>query len=210
MKRIYVFLPLILFLFSLNSTVHAQLNLDMGLKVGITRAQMDVSDLDENTTVEQLQGYMGGVFLRLTLLNLIAVQPEINYMQKGAIFKEPNIATNTFMLNYVEVPILGKLNLFKLLGIAQTSIYGGIAYSKLLEAKGRYETEDETTEQDLKELFNERENSYVGGLDIQLNLGALKLLVDGRVTLSQSNILDPEMDSEALNRVYSLSVGFLF
>lgn len=210
MKRIYVFLPLILFLFSLNSTVHAQLNLDMGLKVGVTRAQMDVSDLDENTTVEQLQGYMGGVFLRLTLLNLIAVQPEINYMQKGAIFKEPNIATNTFMLNYVEVPILGKLNLFKLLGIAQTSIYGGIAYSKLLEAKGRYETEDETTEQDLKELFNERENSYVGGLDIQLNLGALKLLVDGRVTLSQSNILDPEMDSEALNRVYSLSVGFLF
>lgn len=210
MKRIYVFLPLILFLFSLNSTVHAQLNLDMGLKVGVTRAQMDVSDLDENTTVEQLQGYMGGVFLRLTLLNLIAVQPEINYMQKGAIFKEPNIATNTFMLNYVEVPILGKLNLFKLLGIAQTSIYGGIAYSKLLEAKGRYETEDETTEQDLKELFNERENSYVGGLDIQLNLGALKLLVDGRVTLSQSNILDQEMDSEALNRVYSLSVGFLF
>ena len=210
MKRIYVFLPLILFLFSLNSTVHAQLNLDMGLKVGVTRAQMDVSDLDENTTVEQLQGYMGGVFLRLTLLNLIAVQPEINYMQKGAIFKEPNIATNTFMLNYVEIPILGKLNLFKLLGIAQTSIYGGIAYSKLLEAKGRYETEDETTEQDLKELFNERENSYVGGLDVQLNLGALKLLVDGRVTLSQSNILDPEMDSEALNRVYSLSVGFLF
>ncbi len=210
MKRIYVFLPLILFIFSLNSTVHAQLNLDMGLKVGVTRAQMDVSDLDENTTVEQLQGYMGGVFLRLTLLNLIAVQPEINYMQKGAIFKEPNIATNTFMLNYVEVPILGKLNLFKLLGIAQTSIYGGIAYSKLLEAKGRYETEDETTEQDLKELFNERENSYVGGLDVQLNLGALKLLVDGRVTLSQSNILDPEMDSEALNRVYSLSVGFLF
>ncbi len=210
MKRIYVFLPLILFIFSLNSTVHAQLNLDMGLKVGVTRAQMDVSDLDENTTVEQLQGYMGGVFLRLTLLNLIAVQPEINYMQKGAIFKEPNIATNTFMLNYVEVPILGKLNLFKLLGIAQTSIYGGIAYSKLLEAKGRYETEDETTEQDLKELFNERENSYVGGLDLQLNLGALKLLVDGRVTLSQSNILDPEMDSEALNRVYSLSVGFLF
>ncbi len=210
MRRIYVFLPLILFIFSLNSTVHAQLNLDMGLKVGITRAQMDVSDLDENTTVEQLQGYMGGVFLRLTLLNLIAVQPEINYMQKGAIFKEPNVATNTFMLNYVEVPILGKLNLFKLLGIAQTSIYGGIAYSKLLEAKGRYETEDETTEQDLKELFNERENSYVGGLDVQLNLGALKLLVDGRVTLSQSNILDPEMDSEALNRVYSLSVGFLF
>ncbi len=210
MKRIYVFLPLILFIFSLNSTVHAQLNLDMGLKVGVTRAQMDVSDLDENTTVEQLQGYMGGVFLRLTLLNLIAVQPEINYMQKGAIFKEPNVATNTFMLNYVEVPILGKLNLFKLLGIAQTSIYGGIAYSKLLEAKGRYETEDETTEQDLKELFNERENSYVGGLDVQLNLGALKLLVDGRVTLSQSNILDPEMDSEALNRVYSLSVGFLF
>ena len=210
MKRIYVFLPLILFVFSLYSTVHAQLNLDMGLKVGVTRAQMDVSDLDENTTVEQLQGYMGGVFLRLTLLNLIAVQPEINYMQKGAIFKEPNIATNTFMLNYVEVPILGKLNLFKLLGIAQTSIYGGIAYSKLLEAKGRYETEDETTEQDLKELFNERENSYVGGLDVQLNLGALKLLVDGRVTLSQSNILDPEMDSEALNRVYSLSVGFLF
>ncbi len=210
MKRIYVFLPLILFIFALNSTVHAQLNLDMGLKVGVTRAQMDVSDLDENTTVEQLQGYMGGVFLRLTLLNLIAVQPEINYMQKGAIFKEPNVATNTFMLNYVEVPILGKLNLFKLLGIAQTSIYGGIAYSKLLEAKGRYETEDETTEQDLKELFNERENSYVGGLDVQLNLGALKLLVDGRVTLSQSNILDPEMDSEALNRVYSLSVGFLF
>ncbi len=210
MKRNFLFPLAFIFSFTLLSTSYAQINLDAGLRVGINRAQMDVAQISEGTTIEQLQGYMGGVFLRLTLLNLIAVQPEINYTQKGSILSVGENIQSTFTLNYVEVPVVAKLNIIKLLGFLQTSVYGGVAFSKLLEAKSRTEIGENSSEEDVKELFNERDNSYVGGVDVQLNLGMLKLLVDGRVTLSRSNIFVPEMDNEARNRVYSLSVGFLF
>ncbi len=212
MKReLFILRITIVFLITAGfSMLPAQIGLDMGLKVGANLAQIEANNLDEGTVVEPLQAYMGGLFLRLNLLSILSVQPEINYMQKGSIFNTANNEKSTFMLNYVEVPVLVKLNILSILGFLKGGIYGGVAYAKLLDAKIRYEEGENATEMDIKDWYNEREDSYVGGVEVQLNLGALHMVVDGRVTISQKNILVPELESEAKNKVYTLGVGFVF
>ena len=209
MKRVLGITAIVFFFLNLSS-VYAQLSLDTGLKVGANLSQIDATNLDETTSTQQLQGYMGGIFVRLTLLGTFAIQPEINYMQKGGVFVEESGFRTTTLLNYVEVPVLGKINLFNLLGVIKTSVYGGVAFSKLIEAKTQFEVDDQVVEQDVRELYNERDKSYVGGVDLQLDLKAINIILDGRVTLSQDNILVPEMQSVAKNRVYTLSIGFVF
>ncbi len=188
----------------------AQISLDTGLKVGANLAQLDVADLEEGTVVEPLQTYMGGVFLRLNLLGILSLQPELNYMQKGSVFNTTDNVKTTFNLNYVEVPLLVKLNVLSILSFFKGSVYGGVAYGKLLEAKVTTEYNGTTAELDIKDWYNEREESYVGGVEVQLNLGALNILVDGRLTMSQKNILVPELEGDAKNKVYTLGVGFVF
>lgn len=82
-----------------------------GIKGGANFSNLYVDDVDDNNV---LAGFNLGVFVNMPLNEAVSIQPEFLYSQKGAKLAYDNaLATGEakFRLNYLEVPVLLKLNL---------------------------------------------------------------------------------------------------
>ena len=86
-------------------------NAEFGVKGGVNFSNMYTKDVDDNNV---LTSFNAGVYVKLPITDMIAIQPELLYSRKGAELTYDNLfATGTakFKLNYIEAPILLKLNL---------------------------------------------------------------------------------------------------
>jgi hypothetical protein len=163
MKKLFLSLILLVGVFTLT---RAQ-GVDFGLKVGLNMATLngDVEDMDMKSALH------AGAFLNLKLNKKFAISPEILFSQQGAKTDEGRLS-----LDYVNIPVLVKINPVKVL-----NIHFGPQLGFLLSAK-----EDND---DVKELFNSSDLSFAGGLGLDLPLG---VIAGARYNVSLGNIMNDE------------------
>lgn len=93
--------------------LHAQSeNSEVGVKGGANFSNFYSDEVDDQ---DLRIGFQGGLFFKAGLTDFLAIQPELLFSQKGSTIKYDNFLTGnadfTTQLNYIEVPIMGVLNL---------------------------------------------------------------------------------------------------
>lgn len=100
-----------------------------GIKGGVNFSNLYTEDVDDNNV---LTSFNVGVFVSMPLTNFLSIQPEFLYSRKGAELVYDNAFTSgtaKFKLNYIEAPILLKVNLTKNL-----NVHAGPYFAYLIDA----------------------------------------------------------------------------
>lgn len=107
---------LTLFISASFGMLHAQdnnVNTEFGVKGGFNMSNLYSNDANDDNV---LYGFNAGVYATLPVSDFIAIQPEILFTTKGAELDYNNaFATGNakFRLNYIEVPLLVRVNITK-------------------------------------------------------------------------------------------------
>lgn len=109
---------LTLFLSASFGMLHAQdnnVNTEFGVKGGFNMSNLYGSgeDVDDNNI---LYGFNAGVYATLPISDFVAIQPEVLFTTKGAKLEYNTAGFNgdaKFKLNYIEVPLLVRVNITK-------------------------------------------------------------------------------------------------
>lgn len=153
-------LAFIILLSSAFATSNAQTNdsstsgASFGFKGGVNFSNLYTDDVDDNNV---LTGFNAGIFISLPLTEMFSIQPEFLYSTKGAELVYDNAfaqGTGKFRLNYIEVPVLLKVNLTNNL-----NIHAGPYFAYLIDAKisnesssGNFDFEDNLNNDDFNKF----------------------------------------------------------
>lgn len=129
---------------------------------------MYTEDVDDKNV---LTSFNAGLFANLPITGFISIQPELLFSRKGAELTYNNAfadGTAKFKLNYIEVPILLKLNLTK-----NFNIHAGPYFAYLIDAQvtnetvnGNFNFEDNFNNDD----FNKIDAGVAVGLGVDFDL----------------------------------------
>jgi len=187
------------------------------------RYQFEIVGADRQ---ENAGALLGGVLVEIRLSNNLAIQPEVNYIQKGSksVFAEadPDI-TELYvvtMLDYVEAPLLLKVGtgfgagrFDVLVGPSLGYALSGMRRAKITVA-GRTVTSQEDVDFEQEEIRRTDVSAQVGA-SLGLGLGSTaRLFVDGRYLIGLSNLPKDEQSggerATIRNRGIALTAGVLF
>ncbi len=210
-KLLIVALALILAAVSANAETH------FGLRGGVNNTTLAGDDAPSE--IESRSGFHGGLMMQIWTGSAFLFQPELLYSQRGTYRKylETELITieNTNTLNYLEMPLLFKLNL----NIRDTHLqpYVGPEGRFLISAESETVTtttigNDTETETSSEEIDNLKDLDYglCAGLDIEV-FG--DLLIGARYNMGMANIQkagDGGDEPDILNRGLMLTVGLTF
>ncbi len=180
-----------------------------GIKGGINLANITGDDA-EDTTMKM--GGVGGVFMCYNITEIFAIQPEVLFSMKGAKY-DITILDETYeatmKLNYIEIPVLFKVNL-PTEGKMKPSLYAGPALGILMSANAEVEDVSEDIKDDMK-------GTDIGllagaGIGYQMENGSL-LSFEVRYEVGMTSIADTgdsDVDVDVKNSVISVMVGYGF
>lgn len=142
--------------------IQAQINdstgSQFGIKGGLNFSNMYTEDVNDNNV---LTSFNGGLYASIPLTSFMAIQPELLYSRKGSELVYDNFlaeGTAKFNLNYLELPLLLKLNVAK-----NFNIHAGPYVAYLLNANVTNETDNGTFNFE-ENLDNEDFNKFDYGL----------------------------------------------
>lgn len=195
----------------------------VGLKGGITMANLygeDVEDYGSYEDIETKMGFCFGAFFTYNFTEMFAIQPEVLFTMKGA----KSDGTIPFFgwkysykvnLNYIEVPILFKI-CFPTQSTIKPNIFVG-PYAAIKQSfKYKTVVDDISTEGDIEHMKSTDFGVVFGaGIDFALNfLGRGKLTIDGRYSLGLTTISDEEYTAgtkvDVKNKVIAFLLGYSF
>lgn len=140
MKKIVNISATLLLALGLTTTLNAQVTSagspQIGIKGGLNFSNLYNDEVDDNNV---LTSFNAGIYTSFPITDFIAIQPELLYSRKGAELVYDNALTSgtaKFKLNYVEVPVLFKINLVKNL-----NIHAGPYFAYLIDAQVTNESE---------------------------------------------------------------------
>jgi hypothetical protein len=206
MKKIIIAIAI---LFGINS---ADAQVKYGLKAGLNVADLNVDEEGFPSTSPIANLHVGG-FAEIKLNKKIAFQPELVYSAQGTTFDFPvddgegnqYNAEATFKLSYINVPLM-----LKYYPESKFYLEGGPQVGFLTAAKLKIKIDGIGSDtQDANEAFK--------GIDFGFNFGAgynisKHATINARYNLGISNIGESEPGESAtvLNRVFSISMGYIF
>lgn len=103
---------------------------EFGVKGGVNFSNLYTEDVDDNNV---LTSFNAGFYAKLPITESVAIQPEFLYSRKGAELVYDNAfaqGTAKFKLNYVEVPVLLKVNILE-----NFNIHAGPYFAYLIDAQ---------------------------------------------------------------------------
>ncbi len=126
----------------------------IGVKGGLNMSNLYTEDVDDENV---LYGFNLGLFAELPLTGSVSLQPEVIFTTKGAELKYDNAfaeGTAKFRLNYIEVPLLVKLNVTDNFNIHFGPYAAFLVDSKITneDANGDINFEQEIDEDDLNKF----------------------------------------------------------
>ena len=176
-----------------------------GVRAGVNLAKLDTaSEAGEPPLQWQLRPLLSG-FVIWRVTPWLALQPEVGYALKGARSEEAGIVSKA-LLDYVEVPILGRFSMGAP-GAGRSYGLAGAAVSVLARAKTRVDLGDATEELDIGDDVERLDWGLVvgGGLEIG------SLVFDVRYTHGLRDIDRDTTDTVTVrNRAASFSAGIRF
>jgi Outer membrane protein beta-barrel domain len=175
-----------------------------GVLVGANFAKLDVSGEGDAPEADRRIGLVAGVFATMRMGDLVSIQPEVQYSQKGEKFTEDSVDV-TIELDYLDIPVLARFTGSSRSGLV---VFGGPSFGFKLRARSTFDIEDEEIEdEDLGDDVESFDLGFIAGAGIESE----KFFVDGRYQWGLSNINATEDDQEEIkNRVLSVVVGFRF
>ncbi len=206
---------------------NASAQLSIGPRAGINLASWSLNDLAQEDLGESKSrlSLLFGAVAEIRINDNFAIQPEINFIQKGARFEEterdPIQGDVSYeldiLLNQIEIPVMLKGGVS--FGGGRFDVLAGPSFSYSLNGRikstftaggnSESETEDINFEED---EFARTELGLQFGVAASFNLGSsAKLFLDGRYLMGLTNLNTSEDDDiEAKNRGIALSAGVLF
>ncbi len=134
-----VFILVLGFNFKSQAQVSDDLTPEFGIKGGVNFSNMYTDDVDDENV---LTSFNAGFYSVFPINDFIAIQPELLYSRKGAELVYNNAfadGTAKFKLDYIELPVLLKLNLTE-----NFNVHVGPYAAYLVNAKVTNETENGT------------------------------------------------------------------
>ena len=236
MKKLITFTFLLIGLtgFSQEETIASKLKFGVktGLNISSTSLNMDL-DLfpGESYDVKSKTGFQIGGIANYQLQEKIQLQTELLFSQLGyeILFKRDESfgdtyrSTDSYKLNYLQIPIIAKYNIYDNLYIE-----GGIETSILLSGKLEFEYVEDNVGEDNdytgSDTYNLKsdEGFDVNSIDFGLNIGLSyeykKFLVTARYSLGLTNVNSipsddfwvDDLQEKDKNRNFAISVGYFF
>jgi hypothetical protein len=142
-KKIQLFSTLIFCFGAVSTNIQAQINdssnAQIGIKGGLNFSNMYTEDVNDNNV---LVSFNAGLYASIPIISSLAFQPEFLFSRKGSELVYDNAfvsGTAKFKLNYIEVPMLLKLNVTK-----NINIHAGPYFAYLIDAQVTNETDGGT------------------------------------------------------------------
>ncbi len=198
MKRSYLFtVALILFV---ATTVSAQFGIQAGASFGTMKTELQEDDQTQTVKLDNRTSVTGGVFYRLPILSAFALQPELNFLQKGGQSKveAPGInITSTTAINYLELPVY-----FMYTGGSNTGFFVGVgpSFNMGISGQRKVESNGSSTENDIEfgndgdyKAFHVSING-VAGYQLANGLGLNSFVSQSVVNSGPDNVFDPKVN----------------
>jgi len=180
-------ITIIIFLNGLSPTL-AQIN-SYGCKFGLNRSNI-VKNQYYHT--DYRNGTYVGVYFDYRIFSLIAIQPEITFIQNGY-----NTQDYSVSLDYFEIPVLLKL---KTTGM---DLYAGLSGAKLIESRQHF-LKLESYNPDNKINFYKNATGIKFGVTKYLNFSSNRFSIEARYNRNLKSI---SKDSDNINNSFSLIIG---
>lgn len=141
------------------------------------------------------QSWIGGAFASFEFLKGVSLQPEILFLQKGArlIDSEYDFEAR-FNFNYLEMPVLLKIDLYLEGAAAVPSLFFGPFFGFINQASIVMIDPNSVEKEDIKTDVEKAEYGVTFGLAICQRWGPGFLSIDARYDLGLSNILKPGVE----------------
>jgi len=184
---------------------NAQSPIDIGFKGGLNFANIS-SDED----LDSRSGFHAGLVLDFSLPMLpIGVESGLYYSQKGFEIND-EFGTVTGKLDYIELPVLAKLNVGPPGPFSPYVVLGPYAAYNI-NAEFEYSNGSESITDDISEETSDLDFGAILGIGADFNLGVTKLNLSARYNFGLSNIYDTEIELDnSSNRVFMISAGIMF
>jgi len=188
--------------------------LGKGIKAGISYSKVTNDNVGDS---DHKAGVAAGVSVSYDLLPGITLQPELLYVQQGGrwdvnVLDGGAIVSNaelTWQLNYLQVPVLARVNL-PLLGAFLPTLIAGPALS--VKTASTYELEEGDamiSSGDVDDLAS-TDLSLIVGVGFKVGAGPAGFVVDARYNLGSTNLNDTDSDVTINNRGFQVLAGFQF
>jgi len=152
---------------------------------------------------------VGGIFFSIKL-GPLAIQPEVLYVRMGAKVEIDENNGLEYRFDYIQVPVLLKLNVIPLGPVSPFICVGGYG-SYLLKAKGVMTVDGTPAEEDLGEMFEKYDYGVIGGAGLAFKLPGISISIEGRYNYGLKNILTDAGEGESIkNRSMMALVGIGF
>jgi hypothetical protein len=181
-----------------------------GVKGGVNFSNLYVDDVaDENIKV----GFNLGLFAKIPVNEMFAVQPELLYSSKGAKLKYDNFLLGEgeyrFNLNYLELPVLAVFTIGE-----HFNIHAG-PYIGFLTSSNIKDMDDDGTVEGIKDLdvdnFNRFDYGLSGGIGVDIHGFSIGARYNyGLKEVGESGNLTGELTKDSKNSVASIYIGFGF
>ena len=182
MKKLKFIIALTL-IFCLSQLSNAQItNAKVGIKGGVNFSNLYTQDVDDNNV---LTNFNLGLFAKLPITEMFAIQPELNYSGKGSKLTYNNLfakGTAKFNLAYLEVPVLAVINITE-----NFNIHAGPYAAYLLSANVKNDATNNTF--DFENNFKAEDfNRFDVGASVGLGIDLDSFSVGARYNYGLANI----------------------
>ncbi|HMA77112.1 MAG TPA: porin family protein [Candidatus Krumholzibacteriaceae bacterium] len=184
----------------------------VGLKGGLNFTKWTGDDIDSGE-LDWKMGYKIGAALTFPTTTIFTVQPEIYFTTKGWKAEEVlsgEVVTYTTSMNYIEIPLLLKLNMDTGMNY-KPAIFGGPYIGFLLgNPTLKVEVGGDSAEEDYPDdIFNSTDIGGVVGAGVDFELGMNTASLEARFNFGLTSI--SESDGEDIkNMGFSIMGGFSF
>lgn len=159
-KSLAAFAILGLTLTSAQAQTDSSTGAHFGIKGGVNFSNIYTDEVDDNNV---LTSFNAGLYANFPVGDILSIQPEVLYSRKGAKLTSDVFGETEFRLNYIEVPVLAKVNITENL-----NVHAGPYFAYLVDSKVKNDDlgVDETFNND---DFNKFDVGIAAGIGLDFN-----------------------------------------
>jgi len=184
--------------------------ISLGFQGGLSLATVGGSDLDD-LDPSYRKGFGLGAFLELPVGEVLSIQPEFLYLQKGMQESEQGVDV-TFAIDYVEIPVLLRINVPVEGNIAPYFLVGpAVAFKAGCEIRGEDQGVEVTVDCDEAEVeIKSMDLGGVVGVGLSFGAGPGNFHVGARYNYGLTILDDSGEDDDVKSRAFSFLAGYSF
>lgn len=188
MKKILSIVLLIAFL-SISAKESKAQNGKFGIKGGATAYSLTTEFGDFEATTDRKIGFEAGIFGDFPISEILSIQAEAVYVQKGGEESDDTFGNSSATLSYVDVPLLLKIHA-PLEGAVKPYIFGGGYAGYLIEATN----DEEGASEDITDFIDD----FNYGLKLGAGVHIGSFVLDARYDMGLANLFSGDTDMEQI------------